>query len=76
MAWDPSVPNRVYEGNDGGAYVSTTNGDQATGCGTPAGCTPPTTSRTTIEQTGCHGTSEPWTQSYHFSISQTVRTEW
>ncbi|GAB3408189.1 beta propeller repeat protein [Flindersiella endophytica] len=26
IAWDPKVPGRVYEGNDGGAYRSDTNG--------------------------------------------------
>jgi photosystem II stability/assembly factor-like uncharacterized protein len=26
MAWDPRVPGRVYEGNDGGTYRSDTNG--------------------------------------------------
>jgi sortilin (neurotensin receptor 3) len=26
MAWDPTTPNRVYQGNDGGFYRSTANG--------------------------------------------------
>lgn len=26
MAWDPHVPNRVFLGNDGGVYTSTSNG--------------------------------------------------
>lgn len=26
MVWDPAVPNRAYEGNDGGLYRSTSNG--------------------------------------------------
>jgi photosystem II stability/assembly factor-like uncharacterized protein len=26
MAWDPNVPNLIYEGNDGGMYVSDQNG--------------------------------------------------
>ncbi len=48
MAWDPTVPNRVYLGDDGGMYYSTNNGTSWT-----------------------HGTVEPWTQSYHLSVSQT-----
>jgi photosystem II stability/assembly factor-like uncharacterized protein len=34
MAWDPNVPNLVYEGNDGGMYYSSQNG--ATGTWTHA----------------------------------------
>jgi photosystem II stability/assembly factor-like uncharacterized protein len=34
MAWDPKVPDRVYNGDDGGVYVSTANG--ATGTWTHA----------------------------------------
>jgi photosystem II stability/assembly factor-like uncharacterized protein len=30
MAWDPRVPGRVYEGNDGGSYRSDANGAPAT----------------------------------------------
>jgi Sortilin, neurotensin receptor 3, len=30
MAWDPKVPGRVYEGNDGGAYRSDANGATGT----------------------------------------------
>jgi hypothetical protein len=30
MAWDPTTPNRVYEGNDGGFYVSNGNGVSGT----------------------------------------------
>src|SRR5215469_13214879 len=61
MAWDPNVPGRVYLGDDGGAYVSTTNGDQPNG-------QPPTSSIAT-KRNWLHGTVEPWTQSYHFSVS-------
>ena len=62
MAWDPKVPGRVYEGNDGGAYVSATDGDQPDG-------QPPTSSIDT-KRNWLHGSVEPWTQSYHFSVSQ------
>jgi photosystem II stability/assembly factor-like uncharacterized protein len=62
MAWDPNDPGRVYAGNDGGVYVSTTNGDQPNG-------QPPTSSITTMRN-WLHGTIEPWTQSYHFAVSQ------
>jgi hypothetical protein len=30
MAWDPTTPDRVYEGNDGGFYASTGNGVSGT----------------------------------------------
>jgi hypothetical protein len=30
MAWDPTTPNRVYQGNDGGVYWSTNNGANGT----------------------------------------------
>lgn len=30
MAWDPKAPNRIYEGDDGGVYVSTQNGASGT----------------------------------------------
>ncbi|MGH2908022.1 MAG: hypothetical protein ACRDK8_01840, partial [Solirubrobacteraceae bacterium] len=62
MAWDPNVPNRVYAGNDGGAYVSTTDGDQPNG-------QPPTSDIATMRN-WLHGSVEPWTQPYHISISQ------
>ncbi|GAA5186154.1 exo-alpha-sialidase [Rugosimonospora acidiphila] len=62
MAWDPNVPGRVYVGNDGGAYVSTTNGDQPNG--------QPPTSNIATKRNYLHGTIEPWTQSYYMSVSQ------
>ena len=49
MAWDPNVPNLVYNGDDGGVYRSTQNGASGT---------------------WVHATVEPWTQSYHVSVSQ------
>ena len=30
MAWDPKAPDRIYEGDDGGVYVSTQNGASGT----------------------------------------------
>jgi photosystem II stability/assembly factor-like uncharacterized protein len=30
MAWDPNVPNLVYNGDDGGVYISTKNGTSGT----------------------------------------------
>lgn len=62
LAWDPNVKGHVYVGNDGGAYVSTTNGDQPDG-------SPPTSSIST-KRNWLRGTVEPWTQSYHFAVSQ------
>jgi photosystem II stability/assembly factor-like uncharacterized protein len=56
MAWDPKVPNLVYEGNDGGVVNSTQNGASGTWV------------QGRKNADGTSYTFQPWNQSYHLAV--------
>jgi photosystem II stability/assembly factor-like uncharacterized protein len=56
MGWDRDIPNRVYNGDDGGIYRSDQNGASGTWSGPP---------------TPGYNTYQPWNQSYHMAIGPT-----